>query len=579
MSNYWTASNKIPSLQKTYRIPAENGVEYNENQQIRIRVDPTIGWINPQGTSLEMKVKITPPTYAADMPPCKLALDEIGGQVLIRTCQVHNSDGVLLEEINNYNTMVSIKYDYETNKSIRNKRALTEGSGYYDHFNRGTVGTSKSIMNTCDQNPYFENPTSDPIATWASTNFIEAKITMPIHSGILSNDKIFPNKLCPLIITLTCEENYRVFRQMEGAMKFRRLPLCPLFHGITVGGASVPDNASFNVIYVKQSNALGGTAQRCPFVVGEILGIVRGNASLTEVDFVNASGDPTIVSIEKENNFTKLVLSGSVEVNGSGFDAAPENCYIFSKSVETATTYDCSYTISDVNLIVQEVIVPQNEENMLLKNMREGGTLEYDFLGVTNYRTSQLASDRVSALRLPIQNSMCRSIISCPTDASVYTNKQVLNASETSIQYEETSAVADRPDIFLRSSRPGLEGMTNSISNYQWIYSGKNQPNRRVSLSKTSSTRSIDGQHLIELSKALSQAGMSGLSFAKFNQNFIIGRSLSTGNGVYDGRNKDFILNVAYEEATAPAKNMLWMNFVYHIRKIKMSGNDVSVEI
>ena len=121
--------------------------------------------------------------------------------------------------------------------------------------------------------------------------------------------------------------------------------------------------------------------------------------------------------------------------------------------------------------------------------------------------------------------------------------------------------------------------MTNSITSYQWLYSGKNQPSRRISLSKTSSTRSIDGQHLIELSKALAQAGMKGLSFAKFNQNFIIGRSLSTGNGVYDGRNKDFVLNVAYEEATPPAKNMLWMNFVYHIRKIKMSGNDVSVEI
>ena len=577
--SYWTSSNKIPSLQKTYRLPAENGTNFNENQQIRIRIDPTIGWINPQGTMLEMKVKIEPPTYAADVAPCKLALDENGGQVLFRTCQVHNLDGVLLEEINNYNTMVSIKYDYETNKSLKNKRALTEGSGYYDHFNRGTIGSSKSTMNTCDQNPYFENPTSDPIATWASTNFIEAKITIPIHSGIFGNDKIFPNKLCPLILTLTCEENYRVFRQMEGSMKYRRLPLCPTFQGKDTAGASVPTNGSFNTIVLQQKNAQGGTIKRCPFVVGEQLGVIINNASLDEVSFVSASGVPTIASITKDGSYTKLTLSGSVEVNGSGFDSAAQDCFIYSKSVEEATTYDCKYTISDVNLIVQEVIVPQNEENLMLKNMKEGGTLEYDFLGVTNYRISQLASDRVSALRLNIQNSMCRSIISCPTDASVYTNKQVLNASDTAIQFEETSIASARPDKYLRSSRPGLEGMTNSISNYQWIYSGRNQPNRRVSLSKTSTTRSIDGQHLIELSKALAQAGMTGLSFAKFNQNFIIGRSLSTGNGVYDGRNRDFILNVAYEEELPPAKNMLWMNFVYHVRKIRMSGNDVSVEI
>jgi hypothetical protein len=298
--SYWTASNKIPSLQKTFRIPAENGTNFNENQQIRIKVDPTIGWMNPQGTSLEMKVKITPPTYGTNITPCKLALDQIGGQVLIKTLQVHNTDGVLLEEINNYNTMVSIKYDYETNRSIENKRALTEGSGFYDHNNRGTIGSSKSIMNTCSNNPYFENPTSDPIDSWASTNFIEAKIVMPIHSGILSNDKIFPNKLCPLVITLTLEENYRVFRQMEGAMKYRRLPLCPTFHGKDVAGASVPTNGSFGTMFLQQKNAQGITPQRCPFVVGEKLGIVLDNGSAQEIEFTNASGPPIIASIETD---------------------------------------------------------------------------------------------------------------------------------------------------------------------------------------------------------------------------------------------------------------------------------------
>ena len=129
----------------------------------------------------------------------------------------------------------------------------------------------------------------------------------------------------------------------------------------------------------------------------------------------------------------------------------------------------------------------------------------------------------------------------------------------------------------IRDSRSGLEGITDHVSSYQFLYDGRLQPNRLVSLTKTSSSLSISAQHLIELDKALSQAGITGHSMTKFNKNFVIGRALALGDAVYDARNKDFSLQVNYESSTAPTKNKLWLSFVSHIRRIEMSGNSVQV--
>ena len=44
-------------------------------------------------------------------------------------------------------------------------------------------------------------------------------------------------------------------------------------------------------------------------------------------------------------------------------------------------------------------------------------------------------------------------------------------------------------------------------------------------------------------------------------------------------RNKDFNLQVNYKEDEAPKKNKLWNNYVMHVRRIVVRGEDVSVEL
>ena len=175
-------------------------------------------------------------------------------------------------------------------------------------------------------------------------------------------------------------------------------------------------------------------------------------------------------------------------------------------------------------------------------------------------------------MRLGLLEQKCKAIFCIPTDATVYTSQQNINASETyKIAVNELSSA--NPDYYLRSDRSGLVGIVDHLSDYQWIYNGRLQPNRKVETSKISNSISINGQFLHELDKALSSAKIFGHSLAKFNKNFCVPRALALGNGAYDARGKDFVLQLNYNETTAPTKNHLWNNFVYHIRTIEIEAN------
>ena len=592
--SYFVASDKIPISQKSIRIPAENGTNYIANQEIRFRIDPmNVKFFNPQECYVEANVLIKPPAYT-DQPhggvsvvgptPTKLQLDaETGFQSLCQRVTITGSNGEILEEIDNYNTLVSVMYDYQTNQSLKGKRALTEGSSLRFNETRGTNGTTKSMANDTFTNAYWRNEDADTLsASWTADNFKKCKVCIPLHTGIMSNDKVFPNMLMGqsgITITILLEDNSRVFRPLDGAMRFRRLPLNPRFLGKDAGGTAIADNGSFNEFYVETENSQTHV-DKFPFCIGEKIGFQRhinGNASI--VQFQNASGLPVIKTIEEDAGKLKITLNASVQINGKGMNSNLQEIYLFSQSVTDATSYDVTYEVSDVNLIVQAVNPPPQYESEMMRKMKEGGEITYDFMSSTTYKYSQLASDRVANIRFPIENSRCKSILCVPTDATQYTTQEVLNASETFnlLPLEENTNKTDCPDFYLRSNRPRLEGITDDVKDFQFLYDGRLQPNRRVSLEKTASLKSIDAQHLILLDQALSQAGITGHSFAKFNQNFVIGKPLALGDAVYDGRNRDFSLQVNYNGGSV--KNKLWLSFVHHIRRIRISGDSIVVEV
>jgi len=597
MSNYWTATNKIPIEQLSVSIPAENGTNHGPTQEVRFQIDPSVKFFNPQESYLEFDVKITPPFNSASnacsvthTQPCYLTLDaETGAQALIRTVRIRDAQGTLLEEIDGYNTMVAMKYDYHTNESLRNKRSLTEGAQTYDLRSRGTNGTSLSYQNTLQNSQYFTQSACNTETQLSKDNYLNCKVSMPLHTGIFQNSKIFPNMAVGgLQISLLLEDVDRSFRTLDGANKFRRSPLNPFFQSIDGSACNTTgqwgNTALKDEFYLSFENSINA-ADKVPFAVGEAIGFYDLTAE-TDVRLDSAAVTDIAPKIKKigfsATLGVKITLdvavkpqSGSMAIRYAATGTAPSNFVMFSKSnIQAAQGATPTYNVQNSHLVIQKVDIGAQYEAEMMRKMKEGGTINYDFLSTTNYKYSQLAGDTVANIRLPINNARCKSIIGIPTDATTYTMSQVLKCADTYANVLTTNET----DYILNQQRVGLVGCSDFLTDYQFLYDGKLQPSRRVNVSKTSSKESISAQHLIELDKALSQAGITAHSLKEFDRNFCIGRALSLGSGVYDARNRDFNLQLNYN-GNAPTKNKLWNFFVFHIRRLEITGDSVRVVV
>jgi len=673
--SFWSTDDKIPIVQSKVKIPAENGLTFKDGGLIHITIPAnSVGFFQPKESYLEWTVNINNLPTA----PTRLQLDaELGGQVLIKDIRVYSggAGGVLLEEIQNYNTLTAVKYDYESDDTIRKKRSLTEGSTYYSQACRNTRGVRKSDLNNVGHNPYFQPYTwglsqlqpvkgtfsdayNGSVSGTAKVNVgqNEVKCLLPINTGIFSNDRVFPALLTEgLRIEILLEDAAKCLRQLDQVSRVRGFRSTPIFHSVSghdigdlSGAAQVWANTkTTDTIYVKRDNNMTDLSN-FPLVVGETFEVCdtqidilavksrqvikvednagSGNDFCKIKDISFAVGDVTkpttaaggyygLVKIGLDKTMKNV---SSVDVTGTlgRFGLVSTSVAAGLQPTKVGGFTGASYEVSDVNLVLQKLDMPQGYVRKMMSMMKSGGTINYDFLSATNYKYSQLATDVVANIRLPLNQTRARGILSVPTDATVYPEYVqisgyggqelgMLNADgsgntadvipdATGCTYVETppnkeddhGSGTDGPagclDQSICSVRSGLVGVWDNATQYQWFYNGQLNPSRPVSTRKIANKTSIGQQPLIELEKALSVCGIRPLSFRKYHENAVIGRALSLQDGTYDTTGKDFNLQIEYTESDAglqPVKNKLWMNFVHHIRRIVIKGNQISLQV
>ena len=570
INSFWTANDKIPIAQKRVSVPSENGLEYGAGQKIVIDIPPTIQYIQPRESYLQLDVKLAVPAGEN----ARLMLDStLGGQVLLRDVRVYSGGvgNVLLEEYQNYNVITALKYDYETNDTLRAKRALTEGAQTHSIECRGSMGTTTSHQNDCATNPYFKAHAGTAANTFDNDDFKTVKCLLPINTGIFSNDKVFPVLMTEgLKLEIILERDVNVFRNLDQSVKQRKLQSNPLFHSIN-GSDTAPTNAStvgtFASFYVTRDNNMTGTPQ-FPFVVGQKIGFQKTDGT----DTTTFTVAPVISQIELDaaaGDFGLVKITVSPAMNIATLPPTNREFVLWSETVFTVAP---TYTVSNVELILQQLTMPDGYTRKMMGMMKEGGSMNYDFLSFTNYKYSQLSSDTVANIRLPFSQSRAKAVLCIPTDA---TNR----TSQASIQGNDTYLINSEPhDVRNHTDRSGLVGITDNLQNYQFFYDGKLNPSRKVSTSKLAAKNSIDQVPLIELEKALAQSKIIPYSFRAFQSNFCVGRALSLQDGVYDTRNKDFNLQVEYS-GTGGDFNKLWNCWISHIRTIVFAGGGIQVLI
>lgn len=597
MSQFFKSADKIQVGQTEVAVPSENGLDYRPGGKIDLFIPPTSKFIDLSQTKLKMNVSLAIPTTSASNGATRCQLDaQTGLHSLIRSIRIFSGrKTALLEEIEGYDILTALRFDYESNENLRAKRGLTDGATTYDPSCRSTLGSLKTQQGNCLSNPYFnELDTNETVtASFTSNTDYDFKVCQGIlhlNTGLFRNEAVFPAMLTDgIFIEILLQDARRVFRQLDSVNRNSHLSLCPVFHSIngsdgfqaTTGSwtnnGQLPGDKGF---YITRDNNQTSTAT-CPFVVGEKITFVPATAG-----FVSGSVNASIGTIAKiehvtgaiyGNPKTKITLTANIS-NTTGTNigdaAALTRYHVVSANLEGnpgQTSYDPTYTVSNVEMIVKQIEVPQGYESSMMAMMKEGGTINYDYRSFTNYRYSQLQSDNVANVRLPLIESRATSILCVPTDATSYSSRALMSASDTYLEY------TDPLDFRQRSTRSGLVGICDELQNYQFIYDGKINPSRPVDTSKIAAKNSISQQWLVEAEKALAMSDIEPLSFMPFRSNFFIGRALTLGkNAVYDARGKDFNLQLEYT-GSDQTKPKLWNNFVSHLRRLEIKNGGLMV--
>ena len=573
-TSYWNVDQVAQIGEEKVQIPSENGLSYTSGQKISLFVPASVGMIDGKSSYLEFDVKLSAVT--AGGTPTLLQLDEAGAGVLFKNIRIYDGTrGNLIEELNEYSNLVCLRYDYDTDDSKRNLRSLEEGGTSFSIPNRSTKGTSKSAMTDTITNPYFAEGAGKN-ASFTDADFLTVKCCVPIHSGVFSGS-VFPVAMSNgLYIEFDLQPAARVIKQLDSAVESRRLKHNAFFGQINdiTGGAMASDWAAGHQtqeIYLAEDNNLiatgdGNQVNRCPFVIGEQINLVKVADTTKRLRAVGAT--PMIISDITASGSEGIMLTlDQPFTNGAGEAIVSGEWVVYSNAVCDSTSYPAEYTISNFNLIVHQIKMDPSYMAGMLQKAREGKAIEFDIHSVTNYKNSLLASDRQTAFLIHAQNSRAKSLVVQPCDSSVYTSAQLISASET---YEITQNAMDTK---LNSNRSGLVGICDQLSSVQYQINGKLVPSRPISTKKCATRNSIDAFHLYELEKTLDNSGIVPRSFVKYLENWALGRGFATQAGAMDLRDKDLSVLLKYEETTAPTKNKIINSFVFHVRRLVMRGS------
>ena len=596
--SFWTSDDKIPISQTKVSVPAEHGLQYSPGQKCEFKLPAGINFFQPSESYLNLTVKLK---KDAVNDPTRLQLDaETGMHVLIKDVRIYSGGAgrILLEEYQNYNVLTALKYDYETNDTLKAKRALTEGATVFSERSRSTTGLEHTQQNNLEENPYFKSMDGSASYSTAFTDdeYLDVKGLLQLNTGIFSNKKVFPIGMTEgLVVEIIFEDARRVFRTLDQTSRYRHLAMNPFFMSSNgtddTAAPAAPNSApqfpvaanasAFREFFVRRDNCQGWgeDVDSFPFCIGEEITFMNASTGIENADTTRDATPAIISRIEYQAgvfNAVKVVLNGSYRPTAD----FTQELVVCSRAIEKASTYTPTYLIKNAEMILQQVEMPQGYTSKLSQMMKGGGAMNYDFLSGTNYKISQLASERVANLRLPLSQSRAKSVLCIPTDASSSGTKELLEAATTYItHYDLESDASTRAWNANHSQRTGLVGCVDALTSYQLFYDGKLNPNRKVFCNKLSTKNSVDSQPLIELEKGLQMGGIMPFSFKKFRENFAIGRALSLQSGVYDTRGSDFNLQVEYSESEAPTIDKLWHCFCMHLRRIVISGNGIQLQV
>ena len=111
MATYWRSEDITQIGEKQVEIPSENGLSYSAGQKVSLFVPPSVKFLDGKKSYLEFDIKLALP-FDSTQSPTRLQLDPHGAGVLFKNLIIYyGSRGNLIEELNEYHELFTLKYD------------------------------------------------------------------------------------------------------------------------------------------------------------------------------------------------------------------------------------------------------------------------------------------------------------------------------------------------------------------------------------------------------------------------------------------------------------------------------------
>jgi hypothetical protein len=610
----------IPS--KSTFVPSDNQLSYSDGQTVRFHIPSFMGFIDPRQTYLKMNVSVN------NSPAVVHLSNKCGSHSLIDQVRIYDAkQNTQLETIQNYDELAELMHHYTENRSIRNKRGITEALEYTSRDYDGATYDnlpSRNANNSMFYNSYITGnvaPTNADFMNGANDGAIpksnEVEVAMRLYSGILGepNTKMFPAMLT---------DGLRVEVDLANAQKCLRAWSCA---GVMAenGLAKVPngvESCRFGIL-----DATGGGGAGTPITLELQTEINAGYNQITE----NTGGGALQAGL-KQAEFDAGCRLVRQQMVGAHNYIVGKHLHAFNNVSATGVapvkvdlgviqSVSCNANENAGGLVSVSVVV-SNPANVPIASLKGGvgnvpagtaGAVENnqvfmelaDFLGNSAgsaltptitvkdielvVKTAQPPSGYVEALMKGTQTEEGASYDYYSWNVyrnNITSSEQVVQLNIPALNMRATSALVKPTENGLAETivNNNLESCVDNVKNYNFLIANKQQPTQRVSLAQLTNLTTgplVEQVALFETEKALGSSKMQVRNLDFQSENLVIARSLARYGGVYPlVKDGGFQLRVDYKNSPQnPQKNKLFITYVGGLRRLIVGKGGISVQI
>lgn len=514
-NQYVANENTIFVPSKILKIfPDAQGVDIHANgkgtSQFIFQIPDYLNFINPETLRLRFNMKFSDCRGMPKPNPVAAA------NSLFRHMRTQSINSLsILEEIDEYSSYVGMTYSYSQDDGIIHDRELNEGL---------------SLTNNSAQQLFWSAQNLPSVGITAANTPKSVALSLPVHSGVLGRDAS--------VLPVAALGGVKLTMETNSLMKSIKL-------------ANNSGKGEDKQALVKTQVAAGDWNNAS---LDHLVGIVVKNADSVDCGFeigdaiyYDVAGVDTliglVVSVDANAGDTRIQVRGDVPIN-TDWKLLAVDTPLYTKAIDrfngwtpganmsgtasasitlakTEAAKSIDYTITDLEMIVEQLQPPESYTNELVKklNSREGLVMVYR--NSTLQKVNLIGTNGVLSASIPNQSQKVYAI-----------NIMPLNSTD-SYNGDNLTAV-------------GVDG----AQNYQFVINDVLVPDQRCPLRRMTLTPPyVEQLHLQELRKSLVSSGVFVRSLQNAERNFVIGRAVSMYGAVSDITKSDLSVRIEYDNA------------------------------